>query len=93
MGRPKKNFPSSSRRAKGDGSRYSWFKSGETLTLSADPRRCYTLGGVFSRGQFIETLALGCWASGTRFTTEIDGKTIEYEVSGKTMIKIKSPSL
>lgn len=76
-------------RVAGSGRIYVDFASGEFLELVGDPKNCYILNSIFSRGQFVDTLAMKCWANGTRFRTHIDGKRIEYEVHGRVVVKVK----
>lgn len=64
---------------------------GETMTLTADPAECYMTGLRMSSRQIIDTLLDGNWASGTRFKTEVRGKMLEYEVVGRTLMRVKSP--
>lgn len=68
--------------------RYDMFPSGEFLTLVSDPQNCYVVGLSLNKGQVVDTLLDHNWASGTRFKTEVNGKIIEYEVSGASMIKV-----
>lgn len=67
---------------------YDLFPSGDFMTLIADPQECYVTGLRLTKGQVIDTLLDRNWASGTRFRTEVRGETIEYEVSGPTLVKV-----
>lgn len=87
MARPRE-YDENAGRMHGSGRKYAVFKCGEELILTADPTHSYVVGGILPRGQVIETLAMECWASGTRFATIVDGERIEYEVSGRAMVRV-----
>lgn len=87
MSRPRQ-YRTDAPRVHGSGRKYASFKCGEFLTLVGDPSHSYVVGGILPKGQVLETLAMEQWASGTRFRTVVDGEAVEYEVSGRTMMKV-----
>ncbi len=61
---------------------------GDFCELVRDPRHCYVLNTVFTRGAVLDTLFDGNWAEGTCFRTRVEGEDMTYKVRNNKLVSI-----